>query len=65
MQLHELKHVTIIVEEILKDQIQQEGMNLGATGYSTLEIEGLGSRGARHGTGGGTNVQINFRAKSP
>ena len=60
MQFSPLKYVTIIIEEILKDQIQEEGMALGATGYSTLEVQGLGSRGARHGTMVGSNVQISF-----
>ena len=61
MQLYPLKLVTVIVEEVLKNQIQQEGLNLGATGFSTKEVTGTGSRGTRQGNleGSGT-YQIDF-----
>ena len=60
MQLYPLKLVTIVVEEILKDQIQAEGMSLGATGYSSWEVQGQGSRGMRHSSVVGSNIRIEF-----
>jgi nitrogen regulatory protein P-II 2 len=60
MELYPLKQVTIVVEEILKDQIQQEGMDLGASGYSSFELQGQGSRGMRRSSVVGNNVQISF-----
>ena len=60
MSFTSLKRVTIIAEEILRDQIQSEGLALGASGYSSIVIQGSGSRGARHGMSGGNNAQIDF-----
>lgn len=61
MQLYPLKQVTVIVEEVLKNQIQQDGLKLGAAGFTTKEVTGSGSRGARQSDveGSGT-VQIDF-----
>jgi hypothetical protein len=47
MQLYPLKHVTIVAESILKDQISKKVLELGATGFSCTEAQGDGSRGAR------------------
>jgi hypothetical protein len=47
MQLYPLKHVTIVAESILKDQLTHKVLELGATGFSCIEVSGDGSRGAR------------------
>ena len=60
MQLYPLKLVTVIVEELLKNQIQQEGLNLGASGFSCCEMQGQGSRGMRNSSVVEGNVQISF-----
>lgn len=52
MQLHSLKLVTIVVESVVKDQLRQKLIDLGATGYTCEEATGFGSRGARNDFGG-------------
>ena len=47
MQLYPLKHVTIVAETILKDQLTRKVLELGATGFSCIEVSGDGSRDAR------------------
>ena len=58
MQLHRLKLVTIIVEQILQEQIVAKARELGATGCTWSESKGEGSRGARHDVVSGGNVKI-------
>ncbi|HLJ12685.1 MAG TPA: hypothetical protein VKU82_15930 [Planctomycetaceae bacterium] len=58
MQLHPLKLVTIVTEQILKDQIVKKIIELGAAGCTWQEAQGTGSRGARRDAVGGGNVQI-------
>jgi|SRR5579871_939885 len=64
MQLHPLKLVTIVAEQILKEQLIKKGTELGATGCTYFEAEGTGSRGARsEGISSdftGSNVRIEF-----
>ena len=48
MQLYSLKLVTVVAEEVLKDQLVRKILELGATGCSYHSTEGTGSR--RHGT---------------
>ncbi|WP_422927406.1 P-II family nitrogen regulator [Singulisphaera sp. PoT] len=57
MRLHSLKLVSIIVESVLKEQIFEKILELGATGYSAHASSGYGSRGARLGAGA-EDVQI-------
>jgi len=47
MQLYPLKHVTIVAETILKDQLTQKVLELGATGFTCIEVSGDGTRHAR------------------
>jgi nitrogen regulatory protein P-II 2 len=47
MQLYPLKHVTIVAETILKDQLTHKVLDLGATGFTCIEVAGDGSRDAR------------------
>jgi hypothetical protein len=58
MQLHPLKHVVIVTEQILKDQIIQKAHELGAAGCTFQEVQGIGSRGARSGGVDGENTRI-------
>ena len=58
MQLHPLKLVTIVAEEILKDRLVKKVQELGATGASYHRTQGVGSRSARHNDMFGENVQM-------
>ena len=60
MQLQSLKLVTVVAEEILKEQLGKKGLELGATGYTTYQAQGLGSRGARTDEMGVGNVRLEF-----
>jgi hypothetical protein len=57
MQLHPLKHVTIVAESILKDQLTKKVLELGATGFTCIDAAGDGSRGARSVIAG-ENIKI-------
>jgi hypothetical protein len=58
MQLHALKLVTIVIEKVLRDQILQKIMELGATGCTHTDALGIGSRGARKDDVFGGNARI-------
>ncbi len=60
MQLQALKLVTVIAEEILKDQISKLGLDCGATGYTSSEVQGSGSRGARTSATAEGNIRVQF-----
>jgi hypothetical protein len=57
MQLQGLKLVTIVAELVLKEQLLEKVLELGATGYSYWEASGFGSRGARKDISG-ENIMI-------
>src|SRR4051794_12218125 len=57
MRLQPLKLVTVVAELVLKEQILQKALELGATGYTVYEASGFGSRGARNDVGA-ENVRI-------
>ena len=48
MQLYPLKIVTVVGESVIMEDIAEEGMKLGATGYTMTEVNGHGSRSARN-----------------
>ena len=48
MQLYPLKLVTVVGESVIMEDIAEEGIKLGATGYSMSEVIGHGSRSARN-----------------
>jgi len=48
MQLYPLKLVTIVGETLIMDEIAEEGLKLGATGYSLCDVVGRGARSARN-----------------
>ncbi len=58
MQLHSLKLVTIVAEEILKTPLKAKVLELGATGYSYHATNGTGSRQARHNDMFSENFQM-------
>src|SRR5436305_5444810 len=60
MPLQQLKLVTIVAEEILKERLCKKGLELGAAGYTCFTVEGDGSRGVRDEHVQGMNVQIEF-----
>lgn len=57
MHLYPLKIVTIIGETVIMEDIAEEGLRLGATGYTLSEVIGQGSRSAR-------NVAVTTGAKT-
>ena len=48
MQLFPLKLVTVVGETVIMDDVAEEGMKLGATGYTQSEVNGHGSRSTRN-----------------
>lgn len=47
MQLQTLKLVTIVTEDVLRQQLVNKFIEFGATGYTVQHAYGYGSRGAR------------------
>jgi nitrogen regulatory protein P-II 2 len=62
MQLYPLKLVTVVGETVIMEDIAQEGVQLGATGYTLSEVVGQGSRGARNVivTGASKTMKLEF-----
>jgi len=62
MQLYPLKLVTVVGESVIMPDIAEEGIKLGATGYSMTEVAGHGSRNARNviETGGAKTLKAEF-----
>src|SRR5258708_1093849 len=58
MQLYPLKLVTIVTEQIIREQTFKKILEWGAAGATWEEGEGNGSRGARRDATGESNVQI-------
>lgn len=48
MQLYPLKLVTVVGETVIMEDIAEEGLGLGATGFTLSEVVGQGSRSARN-----------------
>jgi len=57
MQLYPLKLVTVVGEAVIMEDIANEGLKLGATGYTMTDAAGEGSRGTR-------NVLVSSGAKT-
>ncbi len=53
-----LKLVVIVAEETIAPKIIADVMRLGASGYTSCEAHGEGSRGKRAGRVGETNLRI-------
>jgi len=62
MQLHPLKLVTVVGETVIMQDIADEGLKLGATGYTISEVNGHGSRSARNvaSTTGARTTKVEF-----
>lgn len=58
MQTTRLKLVTIIMEAVLEDQILDDIRELGATGYTLVEVRGEGSRGIGASDFEGRNLRL-------
>jgi hypothetical protein len=58
MQLHPLKHVTIVTEQVIREQIVKRILECGAAGCTWQDAQGIGSRGARSDATGESNVRI-------
>jgi len=58
MQLKPLKLVTLITEQVLREQIAKKIIELGASGYTWSEVQGKGPRGTRRDAVEGNNIQI-------
>ena len=48
MQLYPLKLVTVVGESVIMDDIAEQGVKLGATGYTLSDVIGQGSRSTRN-----------------
>jgi nitrogen regulatory protein P-II 2 len=62
MQLYPLKLVSVVGESVIMEDIAEEAVKLGATGYSLTEIQGQGSRSTRNViiTGGAKTMKAEF-----
>jgi nitrogen regulatory protein P-II 2 len=62
MQLYPLKLVTVVGETVIMNDIAQEGLKLGATGFTLSEVVGQGARSARNviDTGGVKTTRVEF-----
>ena len=62
MQLYPLKLVTVVGETVIMEDIAEEGVKLGATGYTITEVVGHGSRSARNvaATTGPRTMKVEF-----
>jgi len=62
MQLYPLKLVTVVGESVIMEDIAEEGVRLGATGYTMTEVNGHGSRSARNvaSTTGARTMKVEF-----
>lgn len=58
MKMRTMKRITVVTEALVADQIINDFLRLGATGYSTMAVEGKGSRGVRASEWEGRNVKI-------
>lgn len=62
MQLYPLKLVTVVGESVIMEDIAEQGIKLGATGYTMSEVNGHGSRSTRNVamTGGSKTMKVEF-----
>ncbi|MEI7781129.1 MAG: transcriptional regulator [Planctomycetota bacterium] len=62
MQLYPLKLVTVVGESVIMEDIAEQGIELGATGYTISDVSGHGSRSARNVSiaSGSKTVKVEF-----
>ncbi|MGC9451641.1 MAG: P-II family nitrogen regulator [Oceanipulchritudo sp.] len=58
MKTQMMKRVTVIAESVIQHQLEEDILNLGASGYTSTEADGRGSRGVRASEWEGKNVKI-------
>ena len=58
MQLYPMKLITVVGEEVLRDQVMRKIMELGATGCSYASTQGVGSHGERYNDVFSANFQL-------
>lgn len=58
MHIRTMKRVIIVTEALIADKIQEDILRLGASGYTTTQAEGRGSRGVRASEWEGRNAKI-------
>jgi nitrogen regulatory protein PII len=58
MKTQMMKRVTIVAEAIVAERIEEDVLRLGATGYTTTEADGRGSRGVRASEWEGKNIKV-------
>lgn len=58
MKTQMMKRVTVVAEALVADRIEEDLMRLGASGYTTTEADGRGSRGVRASDWEGKNIKI-------
>ncbi|MFM7035189.1 MAG: DUF3240 family protein [Planctomycetia bacterium] len=62
MQLYPMKLVTVVGESVIMSDVAEEGMKLGATGFTLTDAAGEGSRSARNVivTSGANTQKVEF-----
>lgn len=62
MQLYPLKLVTVVGEAVIMEDIAEESVKLGASGYSLSDVQGQGSRSTRNViiTSGSKTIKAEF-----
>lgn len=58
MKTQMMKRVTVVSEALVAERLQNDMLRLGATGYTTTEADGRGSRGVRASDWEGKNIKV-------
>ena len=58
MDIVPLRLVTLVAERLLRDRLVDAVMTLGATGYTTTDVHGQGTRGVKHNAIDGPSVKL-------
>jgi nitrogen regulatory protein PII len=53
-----MKRVTVVAEALVAERLEADMLKLGATGYTTTEADGRGSRGVRASEWEGKNIKV-------
>jgi hypothetical protein len=65
MQLHPMKMITVIAEEILRDQLVRKIREFGATGCSYHSTQGVGTHVGRHNDVFSANFELKVVSPQP
>jgi nitrogen regulatory protein PII len=58
MKLQTMKRVTVVAEAVIAERLEEDFIRLGASGYTTTEADGRGSRSVRASEWEGKNIKI-------